>query len=68
MNMEMGSEATQFPEKEYIKGIFVPMRSDRIILPDPYLQPFLPNVKINYAIPRKFQFDVKILKITTPRH
>ncbi len=23
MNVEIGTEATQFPEKEYIKGIFV---------------------------------------------
>ncbi len=25
MNVEIGTEATQFPEKEYINGIFLPV-------------------------------------------
>jgi hypothetical protein len=27
MNVEIGTEATQFPEKEYINGIFVAVQS-----------------------------------------
>jgi hypothetical protein len=27
MNMEIGTEAAQFPEKEYISGIFLAVRS-----------------------------------------
>jgi hypothetical protein len=28
MNVEIGTEAAQFPEKEYINGIFVAVRVD----------------------------------------
>jgi len=28
MNREIGTEAAQFPEKEYINGIFVAVRAD----------------------------------------
>jgi hypothetical protein len=28
MNVEIGTEAAQFPEKEYINGIFVAVRAD----------------------------------------
>jgi hypothetical protein len=28
MNVEIGAEAPQFPEKEYIKGITVPLQCD----------------------------------------
>ncbi len=27
MNVEIGAEAAQFPEKEYIKGIFIAVQS-----------------------------------------
>ncbi len=29
MNVEIGTEAALFPEKEYISGIFLAMRTDR---------------------------------------
>jgi hypothetical protein len=33
MNVEIGTEAAQFPEKEYINGIFVAVRSDALTTP-----------------------------------
>jgi hypothetical protein len=32
MNVEIGTEASQFPEKEYINGIFVAVHASHIIL------------------------------------
>jgi hypothetical protein len=32
MNVEIGTEAAQFPEKEYKNGIFVAVRKNRILL------------------------------------
>jgi hypothetical protein len=32
MNVEIGTEAAQFPEKEYISGIFVAVRSPSHLL------------------------------------
>ncbi len=29
MNVEIGTEATQFPEKEYINGIFLVLKTER---------------------------------------
>ncbi len=34
MNVEIGTEAAQFPEKEYINGIFVAMRGTSPVLVD----------------------------------
>jgi hypothetical protein len=30
MNVEIGTEATQFPEKEYINGIFLAVYTEKI--------------------------------------
>ncbi len=35
MNVEIVTEAPQFPEKEYINGIFIAMRPYGSILPEP---------------------------------
>ncbi len=32
MNVEIGTEAAQFPEKEYINGIFVAVSSDMVFI------------------------------------
>jgi hypothetical protein len=37
MNVEIGAEAAQFPEKEYISGIFVAVRFTNIYRSDDYL-------------------------------
>jgi hypothetical protein len=33
INVEIGTEAAQFPEKEYINGIFVAVHATSLILP-----------------------------------
>ncbi len=57
MNVEIGTEAAQFPEKEYINGIFVVVRVTKSNTEEAFphcMNPFLISPKKGKCVPEYF--------------
>jgi hypothetical protein len=57
MNVEIGTEAAQFPEKEYINGIFVAVCSHgRVCLKQVFNISFSDRIFVRCPLPDRFKY------------
>ncbi len=67
MNVEIGVEATLFPEKEYIKGIFVAVTSRRFQPTSPKQYFFIASIYVCLKGPKHDQVEGEFFYIKQTR-